>query len=117
MSLPDEMIPSFDQVENLTDSKEFFQSFCEKGIELIDDFNIKYEDAIQNNKLGDLDSITHKISSTMKWLKLDEFVNLTRAYKELDMKDNAVSEKLIKDVKHHATKIRESLSVKLEELK
>ena len=32
------MIPSFDQVTSMTDSKEFMQNFCNKALELFQEF-------------------------------------------------------------------------------
>ena len=47
------MIPSFDQVTSMTDSKEFMQNFCNKALELFEEFKREYGYAIEKKKFKD----------------------------------------------------------------
>ena len=111
-----EISPCFDKVESVTDSKEFIQGFCIKTLELFEEFKSKYNKAIAAQQISDLDAITHKISSTMKWLGLDEFVLLTKSYKDLTMSDQTTMNKLLGDVMYHSNMIEDSIRSKLREL-
>ena len=110
------MIPSFDQVTSMTDSKEFMQNFCNKALELFEEFKREYGYAIEKKKFKDLDAITHKISSTLKWLNLDEFIEIMQAYKDVPKSDKLALQKILEEVLYHSSQIEESLRTKLSEL-
>lgn len=116
MNLTKEMRPCFDKLTGITDSKEFVQKFCLKTLELFEEFKAKYSKAIITRQLRDLDSITHKISSTMKWLDLEEFISLTQSYKDLMESDKYTAEKLLDEVMYYSNVIENSIRCKLEEL-
>ena len=111
-----EISPCFDKITRVTDSKEFIQTFCIKSLKLIEEFNSVYSNAIASQQLSDLDAITHKISSTMKWLDLDEFVSLTKSYKDLTMSDQITKKKFLAEVMHYSKMIEDSIRSKLQEL-
>ena len=111
-----EMRPSFDQLASVASSKEFLETFCIKAIKLLDEFKTAYSRAMNEHKISDLDSITHKISSTMKWINLDEFVALTKSYKDLPFTDKEGVAKLLDEVMQQSDKIEESIRAKLAEL-
>jgi hypothetical protein len=116
MNLTKEMRPSFDKVTSITDSEVFVQRFCVKALELMEEFKAKYSEAIIAREMNDLGSITHKISSTMKWLDLEEFMSLTESYKELTNSDKSATEKLLGEVMHYSNVIEEAIQSKLDEL-
>lgn len=111
-----EISPCFDKVTSVTDSKEFIQTFCIKALKLFEEFKSTYSEAIAAQQISDLDAITHKISSTMKWLDLDEFVSLTKSYKDFTMSDQTTKEELLAEVIHYSNMIEDSIRSKLQEL-
>ena len=111
-----DMRPSFDQLTSVANSKEFLETFCVKAIKLLDEFKKDYSRAMKEKNISDLHSITHKISSTMKWINLDEFVALTKSYKDLPLTDKEGVAKLLDEVMHQSNKIEESIRAKLAEL-
>lgn len=116
MNSTKEMLPSFEQVVSINDSQEFLKSFCNKALELIEEFKKKYSQAIAEKDQEKLSSITHKIASTMKWLDLDGFLSLTKSYKDLSLSDPDEMLALLKDVLYHSDQIEEAIKSKLEEL-
>lgn len=112
-----EIRPSFDRLGSVADSDEFVRSFCLKTLDLIKEFKLKYGSAITGQNIDELDAITHKISSTMKWLSLDDFVSLTRQYKNFSASDENTFAELLSDVMCHSDMIEDSIRIKLAELK
>jgi hypothetical protein len=115
MNLTKEMRPCFDKVTSISDSKIFVQKFCLKALELFEEFKPKYSAAISTQQIKDLDFITHKISSTMKWLDLEEFISLTKSYKDLTASDNNTMESLLDEVMYYSNMIEDSLRCKIDE--
>jgi hypothetical protein len=111
-----EISPCFDKGKSVTDSKEFIQTFCVKALELLKEFKSAYKKAIAAQQISDLDSITHKISSTMKWLDLDEFVSLTQSYKDFSISDQTTMEDLLVEVTYYSSLIEDSIRRKLVEM-
>ena len=116
MNLTKEMTPSFEKVTSITDSTVFVQRFCVKALELLEEFKVKYSEAIIARQIKDLGSITHKISSTMKWLDLEDFMSLTESYKDLAVQDKKSMEKLLGEVIHYTDKLEDAIRAKLSEL-
>lgn len=116
MNLSKEMRPSFDQLASVTDSEDFLKTFCIKALKLFEEFKSAYSKAISAQQISDLDAITHKISSTMKWLDLEEFLSLTESYKDLTESDKNTMEKLLGEVMYYSNMIEDSIRCKLEEL-
>jgi hypothetical protein len=111
-----EIHPSFEKVSSVTDSKEFIQTFCMKALKLLDEFNKDYAKAIITREINKLDSATHKIASTMRWLDLDDFVSFTKSYKESTLVDRNKNEKLLNEVLHYSKRIENSIRKKLHDL-
>jgi len=112
----DEMKPSFEQVTSVTDSKEFIENFCHKTLKLLDEFKREYRKAISGQRISDLDSITHKISSTMKWLELDGFISLIKSYNDVKISDKIALEQILNEVMEQSNRIEDSIHAKLNEL-
>ena len=108
--------PCFDKVTSVTDTKEFVQTFCLKALKLLEEFKAAYRLAIENKKIDELDSITHKIASTMNWLELDEFVTMTRAYKDFPSFDKKRYDELLEKVMHYSNMIENSIRSKLDDV-
>ena len=108
-----EIKPSFSRLATLSHSDEFAQTFCKKTLDLLDEFENIFFEALKNQNRGTLDDITHKVSSTMQWLELDGFVILIKSHKKLVLSDPKVRQKLAMDVTHYLQLIKESLREKL----
>ena len=108
-----EIHPSFEKVTSVTDSKEFVQTFCIKALKLLEEFNTDYAEAINSKDISKLDSATHKIASTMRWLDLNEFVSFTKTYKDTSLFDRQKNEALLDEVLHLSKMIENSIRAKL----
>ena len=111
-----EISPSFEKVASVTDSKEFIQSFCQKALNLLEEFKEEYSKGIRGKEVDKLDAATHKIASTMGWLDLDEFVSFTRSYRSATLSDKHKNEVLLDEVLQYSHMIENSLRSKLNEL-
>lgn len=111
-----EIHPNFDNVTSVTDSTEFIQTFCIKALKLLDEFNKAYAKAINSGEISKLDSATHKIDSTMRWLDLDDFVAFSRSYKDSTLDDRHKNEELLDEVLQYSQMIENAIRNKLNEL-
>ena len=110
------MTPTFKKLAHLHQSDEFLQSFCQKTLVLLNEFQSQYGEAIQHQMTNELNAITHKISSTMLWLELNDFVQLITSYKKVRLADRQLVEKLLDDVHYHTGEIKSVLLHKINEL-
>ena len=111
-----EIRPNFDNVTSVTDSAEFIKTFCIKALKLLDEFNKDYAEAMNGREISKLDSATHKIDSTMRWLDLDDFVAFSRSYKDSTLDDRDKNEELLDEVLQYSQMIENAICNKINEL-
>ncbi len=111
-----EIKPSFDKLTTLPEKDALVLAFCKKAIVLLEEFQYQYAEAIRNQEMEDVAKVNHKISSTMLWIELNDFVTLIDSYKETALDNEKNREKLIKEVTIYCDRIKNILGDKLVEM-
>lgn len=105
---------NFEAVDSMKTRDDFIPLFCRKVIRLLEEFEEEYTKGLRHSDTDKLSDITHKISSTMKLLKLDDFYEFTRSYKNLDLENQDAKDKLLNEALTCIDKLKNDLRLKME---
>ena len=106
---------NFDSIEAMKANHDFIPAFCKKVLALLDEFQKDYKKGIINSDAQTLSDTTHKISSTMRLLKLEEFYEFSCSYKKINLEDRDNTKKLLKQIIEYTEKLKNDLKAKISE--
>lgn len=95
---------------------EFIGVFCEKFIPKLREFASDYREALYNYDTITLRENVHTMTSSLRFLGLENIVLLFNQYKQIDLKDREVVNSLTQDVEDCCALIEEKLIQKMKGL-
>lgn len=106
---------NFESVEAMKSNHDFMVIFCKKVLVLLDEFQNDFKSGLEQSDVQKLSDASHKISSTMKLLNLDEFYDFVRSYKKIDFQKPDVKQNFKEKIIKYTEKLKRDLKTKIAE--